>query len=127
MSATERKRQLQRNTEKGKIAGVCAGLADYLNIETWVVRLIFFTGLIFSQGFFLVLYIAGWLILDKKSLSEGHHDMHIKTNVYGSGKPASQAVVEMERELRSLDEQVQRMEKYVTSTQYNLNRELKQL
>ena len=41
MSATERKRQLQRNAETGKIAGVCAGLADYLNIETWVVRLIF--------------------------------------------------------------------------------------
>ncbi|MAF75106.1 MAG: envelope stress response membrane protein PspC [Pseudomonadota bacterium] len=127
MSATERKRQLQRNTETGKIAGVCAGLADYLNIETWVVRLIFFTGLIFSQGFFLILYIAGWLILDKKPRSEGHHDMHIKTRVYGGGKPASQAVVEMEQELKSLDEQVQRMEKYVTSTQYNLNRELKQL
>ena len=58
MSISKSRRELTRDTEKGKIAGVCAGLGDYLNVEPWLVRVVFFTGLIFASGFFFVLYFC---------------------------------------------------------------------
>lgn len=125
---TSTKRQLQRNTEKGKLAGVCAGLADYLNVETWIVRVVFFTGLIFSSGFFFILYVAGWLILDKKPQnSDWEQHVNVKTGVYQAGEPPHRAFRELNNELSELEQQLQRMEKYVTSGQYDLHREFSKL
>ncbi len=31
-------RTLYRIPQSGKVAGVCAGIADYFNFETWLVR-----------------------------------------------------------------------------------------
>ncbi|MBT42929.1 MAG: envelope stress response membrane protein PspC [Idiomarina sp.] len=122
---TSIKRELCRNTEKGKLAGVCAGLADYLNIEAWIVRVVFFTGLIFSSGFFFILYVAGWLILDKKP-TQPHH-MNVKTGVYQAGEPPHRAFRELNTELEELEHTLQKMERYVTSEQYNLHREFSKL
>lgn len=122
------KRELRRNTEKGKLAGVCAGLADYLNVEAWIVRVVFFTGFIFSSGFFFILYVAGWLILDKApaQLSQAHH-VNVKSSVYQAGEPPHRAFRELNQELSELEQELQRMEKYVTSNQYNLHKEFSKL
>lgn len=58
------KKQLRRIPSQGKIAGVCAGVAEYTNLEPWLVRIVWFTGFVFSGGFFFVAYIAAWFILD---------------------------------------------------------------
>lgn len=60
------RRTLMRDKAKGKIAGVCAGIAEYFNIEVWLVRIIAVTALIFSSSFVAVIYIAMWFILDEK-------------------------------------------------------------
>lgn len=122
---TSTKRELRRNSEKGKLAGVCAGLADYLNVEAWIVRVVFFTGLIFSSGFFFILYVAGWLILDKKPLQSQH--VSVKTGVYQAGEPPHRAFRDLGRELDDLERDLQKMERYVTSNQYNLHREFSKL
>lgn len=122
---TSNKRELRRNTEKGKLAGVCAGLADYLNVEAWIVRVVFFTGLIFSSGFFFILYVAGWLILDKKPLQP--HHVSVKSGVYQAGEPPHRAFYELNQELNQLERELQKMEKYVTSNQYDLHREFSKL
>lgn len=89
MTKPERKR-LNRLPEQGKIAGVCAGVAEYTGTETWLVRIIWFSGLVLSGGFFLVAYIAGWFILDKapssgldasKGLIKVTGDMFIKKEI----------------------------------------------
>ena len=59
--------ELYRDPCKGKIAGVCAGLADYFGWETWLVRILVVSGVLLGMGWFVVIYIAAWFILDKKS------------------------------------------------------------
>lgn len=71
------KKQLMRNTQKGILTGVCAGLGDYFNIPAWVVRLIFIVPVLpfilsFISG---VMSIAVYVILamvlpSKKQLEE---------------------------------------------------------
>ena len=59
--------ELYRNTSQGKLAGVCAGIADYFGWETWLVRILVVSGVLLGMGWFIVIYIAAWFILDKKS------------------------------------------------------------
>ncbi|MGM0428819.1 MAG: envelope stress response membrane protein PspC [Pseudomonadota bacterium] len=123
----ETKRQLYRDPERGKISGVCAGLAEYLNLEPWLVRVVFVTGLIFFGGFFFVLYIAGRFILDKKPANGIRHNVDVKTKVWQGGEPPRDAFRDIKREFDELEEQLQSMEKYVTSNHYNLQREFNRL
>ena len=60
-----RRAELYRNTAGGKIAGVCAGIADYFGWETWLVRIIVISGVLFGMPFLILGYIAAWFILDK--------------------------------------------------------------
>lgn len=56
--------ELYRNSEKGKLAGVCAGIADYFGWETWLVRILVVSGVLFGMPFLIFGYFAAWFILD---------------------------------------------------------------
>jgi len=58
-------RKLYRDEYHKKIAGVCAGLAEYFNIDVAIVRVIFVLALIFHGGGLLI-YIIFWIVLPKK-------------------------------------------------------------
>lgn len=131
MSQTnETRRTLMRDKTKGKIAGVCAGIADYYNIEVWLVRIIAVTALIFSSSFVTVIYIALWFILDEKpaepaALQTSH--IGVKTKVWEAGEAPTRAFLEIQQEFQDLEHALQQMERYVTSNSFKLDRELKQL
>jgi phage shock protein PspC (stress-responsive transcriptional regulator) len=62
---TNTRKGLFRDENKKILGGVCAGVANYLNIEAWIVRLIFiFSGI----GFFA--YIALWIFVPSSSSIE---------------------------------------------------------
>lgn len=65
-----RRHELYRLPHQGKIAGVCAGLAEYFRMETWLVRIIVFTCFLFSGAMLVVAYIVAWFILDKPTSAE---------------------------------------------------------
>ena len=65
-----RGQELYRIPDEGKVAGVCAGIAEYFNMETWLVRIIVITGVLFSGAMFIICYIAAWFILDAHPGSE---------------------------------------------------------
>ncbi len=46
-----------------KIAGVCSGFAQYLDVDVTLVRLAVVAGTLFSGGIGLLAYIAAWIIM----------------------------------------------------------------
>jgi phage shock protein PspC (stress-responsive transcriptional regulator) len=60
--ATEKR--LYRDQEKAKIGGVCAGIANFLNVDVVIIRAIFLIIFLFA-GFGLPLYIILWIIIPK--------------------------------------------------------------
>lgn len=53
-------RRLTRSTSDRRIAGVCGGIAKYLNVDPTVIRIIFLLAIFF--GFFgVVAYLIVWL------------------------------------------------------------------
>jgi phage shock protein C len=62
-------KQLMRSRTDRKIAGVCAGLAHYLDLDTSLVRILFFF-ITLACGIFpgVVAYMLGWIIIPEAPL-----------------------------------------------------------
>ncbi|MCL1036687.1 envelope stress response membrane protein PspC [Shewanella submarina] len=125
-------RTLYRDPKAGKVAGVCAGIAEYFNLETWLVRVvavsIFLLG---GSGVILIIYIALWMILDIKPQSpqsgSDFGDIGIKKKVWQAGEPAKQALRDLNAQFNSLEQRLRKMEHHVTSDQYDLKRQINNL
>lgn len=54
-------------SNNGMIAGVCAGFAEYLDVDPTIVRVVYIL-LIFFAGVGVLLYLILWLIIPKKGI-----------------------------------------------------------
>ncbi|RTR34327.1 envelope stress response membrane protein PspC [Shewanella atlantica] len=125
-------RTLYRIPQSGKIAGVCAGIADYFNFETWLVRVlaasIFLLG---GSGIVLVIYVLLWMILDIKPGTAkdktAHKDIEVKKKIWQAGEPAKMALRDVNTQFRSLEIRLQKLERHVTSDSFDLKQEINNL
>ena len=62
----EEKKRLTRADDK-MIGGVCAGLAEYLDIDPTIVRIVWVLMVLFA-GFGILLYVILWLIMPKQQI-----------------------------------------------------------
>ncbi|MGC2196436.1 MAG: PspC domain-containing protein [Terriglobales bacterium] len=67
VGAVSARKRLMRPRAERKIAGVCAGLAEYFDLDVTLVRVLwlvvtFFTGIIFG----LVAYIVAWIVMPEE-------------------------------------------------------------
>ncbi|MBB1439733.1 envelope stress response membrane protein PspC [Shewanella sp. SG41-4] len=125
-------RTLYRNPKSGKVAGVCSGIADYFNFETWLVRVIAVSiFLLGGTGIVFVVYIALWMILDIKPQSldhkEHHKDIEVKKKIWQAGEPAKQALFDVNRQFNGLEFRLRRLEEHVTSDNFDLKRQINSL
>lgn len=138
---------LYRNTRDGRIAGVCAGLADHLDIARWVVRLLWFVALLFTGTLALWAYVGAWVVLAPRPGSyrssagdtppqgrdpepevemeydEHHHDYRPR-KVFRYSEPGSVRLRRANERLDAALRRVEDMETYVTSRQFQLNKEI---
>lgn len=56
---------LNRKSDDMVFGGVCSGIADYYDIDTWLVRLITLILIVFTNVAILV-YIVLWIYLKKR-------------------------------------------------------------
>lgn len=147
------KKDLYRDPDKGKIAGVCAGLADYFGWELWLIRILVVSAFFLSAGTFVfVSYIAAWFILDKKPSSKAHSAQYaqqkdvtkskgkgwhnsteeeekvvVKSKIWQAGEPPKQAFFDIQQRFAKNESRLRKVETYVTSSEYQLNREISRL
>ncbi|QOL27141.1 envelope stress response membrane protein PspC [Thalassotalea sp. LPB0316] len=147
--ANNRRGELFRDPKNGKVAGVCAGLADYFGWETWLVRIFAVSGVLLGAGWIILIYVAGWFILDKKpvghvsktvgtgasdKLQEANKEddildesIKVKTRIWQAGEPPKQAFYDIRRKYTKLEGQLRTIEEYVTSPQFTVSREINKL
>ncbi len=141
---------LYRNTREGKIAGVCAGFADYFDIAPWVMRIVFIGACIFTGTLAIWAYVGAWFLMAPRSRRRSDdgeriddYDRYANTEVemeYDERKHdyrpkkvfrySESGSVRLKRARERLDaalRRVESMESYVTSRQYDLNKEFSKL
>ncbi len=127
------KRELYRNPSQGKLSGVCAGIADYFNIEVWLIRILVISAALLGAGFLVLLaYIALTLMLEKAPQNDGtmrsQHQQHtLKNKPWKQGKNAKQLLGTLDEDFANMEQRIQRMEAYVTSKAYATQRAFKHL
>lgn len=61
-------RRLMRSSRDKKIGGVCAGLAEYFDLDSTIVRVVWLLAVLFAgTGFFV--YIVLWIVLPQAPLT----------------------------------------------------------
>ncbi|MEM5530089.1 envelope stress response membrane protein PspC [Gammaproteobacteria bacterium AS21] len=132
-------RNLYRNSENGKIAGVCAGFADYFDVPDWLARLVFISIVIFTFQLALIGYVIAIFMMAKRpqTLQNGHRSagdnnrysagVQRERKVFNYAKSASSRLEDISDRLKRLDKQVGVMESYVTSNKYQTNSEINKL
>ena len=61
--------RMYRDADDKIIGGVCAGIANYINVDPAIVRLVFAVITFGGFGFGFLLYILGWIILPARTLN----------------------------------------------------------
>jgi phage shock protein C len=129
-----RSRRLYRDPERAKIGGVCAGIARYYGIETWVVRCAAVTGLIFvPQIVFLAYWIAYFVMgLPPRESAPGNEwqsrdDHSSPAPELGAKLSPRRSLRNIQADLTQIELKLRRMETHVVSGQYELQKELNKI
>jgi len=128
------RRKLYRLPRQGKIAGVCAGVADFFGYEAWVIRLIAVAAVILGLPFVILIYVVLWFALDvkpseRKDKKERHRGQYRPTvgEVWKAGNDPKKSVKDLNDIFDVLVGRLENIEKYVTSKRYALDSEFSKM
>lgn len=149
-----RRGHLYRDRDRGRLLGVCAGIADYLGRPVWEIRLYVILGLLFMWHITVPAYCIAYFLMDEKpyyrrvtdrfeespradrrtkgragessdldgdaaSAPKGSRREHALSNV--------QALRIARRKFDDIERRLRRMETCVTSSKFELQRELSKI
>ncbi len=118
--------RLYRDPDNGKIAGVCAGLADYFSWNVDAVRFTTIVAAILFSVTTVALYIAAAFFLPKKP-KDLYDDKTEEQYWRKYRKSPKDTLADTRYRFRKLERKLSRLEAYVTSDRYDLDREISNL
>ena len=121
---------LYRDTDRGVVAGVCAGMARYFNVDLKIVRILMVLGLIFFSWPFLIAYIVAAVVLNKQPTARSaaaapSATAGMKEATAPTTPPPSMS--EVDGEYAALEDRLRGLEAYLSSKRFELDREFKHL
>jgi len=63
-------KKLVRSKSDTKLAGICAGLADYFDVDPTIMRVLFVISIFVTAGGAILAYIVLWLIIPAETTSK---------------------------------------------------------
>lgn len=118
--------RLYRDRQRGLILGVCAGIADYLGVSPLLVRFVALIGLFMFSVPTVLAYLLAAALIERKP-----DDVHIsgaEEMFWRSVRTEPrQTVRELRHKFREMERRLRAMEGWVTSREFKLNREFRDL
>jgi phage shock protein C len=118
--------RLWRDTDRGILAGVCAGIADYIGVEPIVVRLVAVLGLVFFFPPTIVVYVILALVLRPKPPTL-YASADEEAFWRGVGTAPADTLHSLKRKFADLEARLGQMEGQVTSGDFDLHRRFRDL
>ena len=120
------RRRFYRNRDKAMVAGVCAGLADYFGFNLRVTRFLAFISLLMAMPITLVIYF-GIVFLFPSAPDPARHPGYDAEFQKAVRSDPVQTLGDVKRRFQSLDNRLARLERYVTSSRFDLDQEFRRL
>ena len=115
-----------RDPDNGPFLGVCAGIADYFDVPSMAVRLGAVFGLLFFTLPTVIAYVLAGVLVDRKPAelyaNEDQEAFWRKVRV-----EPNQTVGDLGRKFRDIERRIRNTEAYVTSSEFKLNRDFREL
>lgn len=111
-----------RSSDGGIIGGVCAGLADYFGFNLTATRFLAVLSLFFAFPLTMLAYFGAVVLIPAKPTRSP--DPEFRQSLRSSPR---QTMTDVRARFRTLDRRLARLERYVTSSRYQLDREFRNL
>lgn len=119
-------RRFYRDADNAVLGGVCAGLADYFGFNLRVTRLLAIIAFFMAMPMTVIAYFAIVFLVPARSNRD--RDPRIDPELRKAVRSApAQTMSDVRSRFKSLDRRLARLEKYVTSSRYQLDREFRSL
>lgn len=124
--ATVPRRRFARSRERAVIGGVCSGLADYFGFNLKATRILAVVSLFMAMPVTLLAYFGAVFLIPAATSEQlpRNYDPEFRRAVRSS---PSQSVGDVRRRFQSLDSRLARLERYVTSSRFDLDQEFRKL
>jgi phage shock protein C len=120
------KRRFYRDADRAKLGGVCAGIADYFGFNLCATRFLAVIAFLMAMPMFVIAYIAAVLLVPARSLRDSAPDADPEFKRALRSSP-QRTMNDVRRRFQTLDRRLARLEKYVTSSRFQLDQEFKRL
>jgi phage shock protein C len=119
-------RKFYRSRDRAVVGGVCAGLADYFGFNLKMTRALAVISLLMAMPVTLLAYFGTVFLVPAAANGslESKYDPEFRKAVRSAPR---QTVSEVRRRFQSLDNRMARLERYVTSSRFNLDQEFRNL
>lgn len=125
-SATIPNRRFYRSSDYSCLGGVCGGLSEYFGFNLKVTRVLAVIGFLMNPPLAALAYIAVVVLVPAKSMNAAKPTVDADFRKSVRSAPA-QTMNDVRRRFVALDRRLAQLEKYVTSSRYNLDREFRDL
>ncbi len=119
-------RRLYRNPGNGKVFGVCAGLADFLSIDTFPVRAAVVIGLFFLSLPVIIAYLLAALILPVRPPAPARSDAEDAFLSALAARPQA-TVTTLQKRFQELERRLRGLESHVASHEFEIGRAIRDL
>ena len=116
--------RLYRDRENAMIAGVCAGIAEYFGFNRKVLRIVTAIGAVIFMPFVVISYVILVIVLPLRPPTEERIDEEHAKFWRGVSNAPSDVFSNVKHRFRELDLRLQKMEAFVTSREFDIDREL---
>lgn len=126
MSQFRGDRKLYRNRQKGKVGGVCAGVADYFNVDPIIVRILFIMSLFMTLQVAFIVYVVAYLVLDNdpNALTDDRGKLCSK---FSNPYERQSVLNSVHDRFKKVEKRLRNLEAYVTSNRFRLRDEIDKL
>ena len=135
--ATMSHRRFARDADRACLGGVCAGFANYFGVNLRVTRILVVIAFFVAMPITVLGYVAIVLLVPAESRTYAtradrefrrkKRRMSRRERKLAAEEATERAAEVVNQRCQSLDKRLARIEKYVTSSRYNLDREIRNL
>ncbi len=120
-------RRLYRNRRRGVLAGVCAGIADHFGFSLSGTRIVTVIAAVVLAPWVVLAYIAMAIMLPPTPEEPLYRDEEEEAFWHSVRKSPIATLSQVRHKFREMEARTQRLERYVTSSRYGLDRDFREL
>lgn len=140
-------RRFYRSADRALLGGVCAGLADYFGFNLRVLRFMAIIAFVIAMPMAVIAYLAAVFLIPARPLNSGEGYSRRSDERAGKDRKCSRrerrrarksarreqetapsiAAMEIREKCQTLDERIVELERIITSSSYQLDREIRSL